>query len=39
MKKLLWLFSGLILLLAALFLGAPYYLGIKAEQSLNSMKS
>ena len=35
MKKLLWLFSGLILLLAALFLGAPYYLGIKAEQSLN----
>ena len=35
MKKLLWLFSGLILLLVALFLGAPYYLGIKAEQSLN----
>lgn len=34
MKKLLRLVSGLILLLAALIFGAPYYLGIKAEQSL-----
>lgn len=35
MKKSLWLLSGTAVAAAVLFGGAPYYLGIKAEQSLN----
>ena len=34
MKKLLWLFSGLILLLVALFRAAPLYPGMKPAQKL-----